>query len=258
MSKALVVGAGRSRSRLIDQGLEGTTLHVVRSRWLTYLHSRSRANPSLVIYDLSGENAPKADVLLRLPDSMPETGVLYLAGSDGGELEELSAALQRPNVDFILDTNDPRELRLRATRLIARSVGYPNAIKGSESVSTSAPSRVLHHIVPRLHTSNGRLDAREVCSLYGISLAALARSLGRSEQSVHKTPTSLAIQSGLRIYERVAALLLRLTGSETGLRAWMQASNPELENEPPIALLLNGEGEVVEGMLESVLHGEPS
>ncbi|MCW3053897.1 MAG: hypothetical protein JWN14_3067, partial [Chthonomonadales bacterium] len=62
----------------------------------------------------------------------------------------------------------------------------------------------------------------------------------------------------LRVYERIAAMLLRLAGSEVGLRTWMQASNPELEAETPLSLLLNGEGEVVAELLESVLHGEPA
>jgi hypothetical protein len=53
-------------------------------------------------------------------------------------------------------------------------------------------------------------------------------------------------------------MLLRLTGSETGLRAWMQASNPELEDELPMTLLLNGEGQVVAELLEDVSRGEPA
>jgi hypothetical protein len=116
----------------------------------------------------------------------------------------------------------------------------------------------LRHIVPHLHAGNGRLDAREISALYGVSLASLSRALGRSEQSVHKTPTSPNIQPALRVYERIAAMLLRLTGSEIGLRTWMQASNPELEDETPLALLLNGEGEVVAELLEDVLLSEPA
>ena len=126
------------------------------------------------------------------------------------------------------------------------------------NVAALPPHSAMQHTVPRLHAGNGRLDAREVSALYGISLAALSRALGRSEQAVHKTPTSPSIQVSLRIYERIAAMLLRLTGSEVGLRTWMQASNPELEEETPLALLLNGEGEVVAELLEDVLRGEPA
>ncbi len=258
MSKVLIVGAGQRRSHLIDQGLEGAAVHIVRKQWLTFLHARRSTSLALVIYDLSGVDAPKTDVLLHLPETMPGTGVLYLAGTNTSDIESLHNALQRPNVDFILDTDNPRELRLRANRLLAQGEGRKNTPQNADSAALPPLHPALRHTTPRLHASNGRLDAREVSALYGVSLAALARSLGRSEQSVHKTPTSLALQPALSLYERIASLLLRLTGSETGLRTWMQASNPELENEMPMTLLLNGEGRVIAELLEAVACGEPS
>ena len=189
---------------------------------------------------------------------MPETGVLYFAGTDATGLEWLSNALKQPNVDFILGTDDPRELRLRANRLLARGREHRNAPQDIGNPTVPTPHSALLHTVPHLHASIGRLDAREVSTLYGVSLAALARALGRSEQAVHKTPTSAGIQPALHVYERIAAILLRLTGSETGLRTWMQASNPELEDETPMTLLMNGEGEVVAELLEGVLRGDPA
>jgi len=258
MSQVLVVGAGPGRSRLIDQGLKDASVRVVRKQWKTFLHARRRSAPALVIYDLSGTNTPQADVLTQLPATMPETGVLYLANSDMSGLEGLSNALQQPNVDFVLNTNDPRELRLRASRLLARGRETGNAPSDATTVPAEIMHSALQHTLPQLHAGNGRLDAQAVSALYGISLASLARALGRSEQAVHKTPTSPRIQPALRVYERIAAMLLRLTGSEIGLRAWMQASNPELEEETPLDLLLNGEGEVVADLLEDVLRGEPA
>ncbi len=258
MSHVLVVGAGPRRARLIDQGLEGTSVRVVRKQWTTFLHARQDSAPALVIYDLSGENAPQTDVLMRLPSTMPNAGVLYLAGADVTGLEGLSNALQQPNVDFVLNTSDSRELRLRASRLLARGRETGTARPGIDKVPTANLHSALQHTLPHLHASNGRLDAQAVSALYGISLAALSRALGRSEQAVHKTPNSPRIQPALRVYERIAAMLLRLTGSEIGLRTWMQASHPELEEETPLALLLNGEGEVVADLLEDVLRGEPA
>ena len=231
---------------------------MIRKEWATFLHARRNSTPALVIYDLAGVNTPQTDVLLRLPDRMPETGVLYLAGTDVTGLEGLSKALQQPNVDFVLDTDDPRELRLRANRLLARGSGRGNTRQEAESTTAPSVHSALRHTVPHLHVSNGRLDAREVSVLYGVTLAVLSRALGRSEQSVHKTPTSPSIQPALRVYERIAAMLLRLTGSEVGLRTWMQSNNPELEEETPLALLLNGEGEVVAELLEDILSGEPA
>ena len=72
MSQVLVVGAGLRRSRLIDKGLEGASVRVIRKRWLTFLHARRHSTPVLVIYDLTGEDTPQTDVLLQLPAAMPE------------------------------------------------------------------------------------------------------------------------------------------------------------------------------------------
>jgi hypothetical protein len=123
---------------------------------------------------------------------------------------------------------------------------------------SNPPYSALRYTVPHLHADNGRLDAREVSTLYGISLASLSRALGRSEQAVHKTRTSANIHAALRDYERIAVMLLRLTCSDVGLRMWMQASNPEMEEQTPLALLLASEGEVVAELLEDVLRGEPT
>jgi hypothetical protein len=53
-------------------------------------------------------------------------------------------------------------------------------------------------------------------------------------------------------------MLLRLTGSEIGLRTWMQSSNQELEDETQLALLLNGEGAALAELFGAILRGEPA
>lgn len=75
---------------------------------------------------------------------------------------------------------------------------------------------------------------------------------------MHKTPDAAALQPALRLYERIAANPRRLTGSEEGVRIWMNATNPELEGEAPLTLLLHGEGEVVAALLDSVMRGAPA
>lgn len=258
MGNVLVVGAGPQRARLIDRSLTGTSFHVRRCRWVTFLHEQRDMTPELVIYDLAGPDAPRVEVLAQLPSEMPGTSVLYLCGPEEDCLEHLAATLEQPNVDFVLSPEDPRELRLRAHRLLARRQSAPTLTREDIKISPMTAHGVMQHLVPALHAPNGRLDARAVSTLFGISLAALARALGRSEQAVHKTPTAESLQGPLRLFERVAAALLRLTGNEAGLRAWAHARNPELEEETPINLLLHGEGEVVADLLEAVLTGEPA
>jgi hypothetical protein len=96
-----------------------------------------------------------------------------------------------------------------------------------------------------------------VSALFGLPLAAIARMLGRELSTVHKTPDAPSLQPDLALYERIAALLLPLAGSAQGLRIWLNAPNPDLENETPLALLKKGEGGIIVELLHDVSIGQP-
>jgi DNA-binding response OmpR family regulator len=258
MSQVLVVGADTHRARLIDQSLADASVNVLRRGWVAFLRERRTDVPELVIYDLAGPDVPDTEALTQLPATMPETSVLYLGGANAERLERLAAVLERPNVDFVLEPNDPRELRLRAHRLLARRRSVVALTRQDVRMAPIMTQGVLQHTVPALHANNGRLDARAISALFGLPLAALSRALGRSEQSVHKTPAAASLQEPLRLYERIAAALLRLVGSEEGFRIWINAPNPELEGKTPLSVVLNGQAEVVAEMLEDMLMGQPA
>jgi len=112
--------------------------------------------------------------------------------------------------------------------------------------------------VPEIHDpDSGRLDAKRIGSLFGITLADVARLLRRDLSTVHKTPDAPSLQPGLALFERVGAPLLYLAGSPQNLRIWLNAPNPDLEDEAPLALLKNGEGVTVVELLEDALVGQP-
>ena len=112
--------------------------------------------------------------------------------------------------------------------------------------------------MPEIHDpDSGRLDAKRIGSLFGITLADVARLLRRDLSTVHKTPDAPSLQPGLALFERVGAPLLYLAGSPQNLRIWLNAPNPDLEDEAPLALLKNGEGVTVVELLEDALVGQP-
>jgi hypothetical protein len=124
--------------------------------------------------------------------------------------------------------------------------------------SPAAPGSPFCHLVPDLHDpGSGRLNAKMVSAMFGLPLAAVARMLGRELSSVHKTPDAPSLQPDLALYERIAALLLPLAGSAQGLRIWLNAPNPDLENETPLALLKKGEGGIIVELLHDVSIGQP-
>jgi hypothetical protein len=112
--------------------------------------------------------------------------------------------------------------------------------------------------VPEIHDpGSGRLDAKRIGSLFGVKLSDMARILGRDLSAVHKTPAAPSLQPGLALFERIGAPLLYLAGSPENLRIWLNAPNPDLEDEAPLAMLKNGEGEIVAELLEDALVGQP-
>src|SRR5205085_9146169 len=92
---------------------------------------------------------------------------------------------------------------------------------------------------------SGRLDAKRISSLFGLPLAVLARMLGRGPTAVQKTPDAPSLQRDLELFEQIAAALLYLLGTPEGLRIWLNAPSPDLGGETPMALLQEGNGEVV-------------
>lgn len=111
---------------------------------------------------------------------------------------------------------------------------------------------------PELHNpESGRIDAKQVAGFFGLSLIRLAKAIGRSPQSVHKTPDSVSLQKSLGLFVRIAAALIALFGSEGDGRIWLNTPNPDLDNTQPLELIEQGQGEIVAELLEDSLLGHP-
>lgn len=139
---------------------------------------------------------------------------------------------------------------------LARVAGVPSR---AAAVSKAADEALVGHALPELHDADtGRVDARPVAEFFGISLAQIARVLGRSPQAVHKTPHAPGLQDGLSVLSRIAAALTTLFGSPKNARVWLNAPHPDLDKARPIELLKMGKAQVVADLLEDALLGHPS
>lgn len=138
-----------------------------------------------------------------------------------------------------------------------RGVGEGEA--SIESGATPAGGMPFEHVAVDLRNpSTGRLDARQVSDLFNIPMRRIASLVGHRPQTLSKTPDSRALQPGLAVFERIACALMSLVGSAQGLRIWMNAANPELSGQVPSDLLMQGQGQVVADLLESMLAGQPA
>src|SRR5258707_10727164 len=77
----------------------------------------------------------------------------------------------------------------------------------SQELARALGPRSLRVILPELHSSNGRIDAKNLASFLGIRLAKLCAGLELSYGTVHKNPDSEAIQPALRPVKRILDIL---------------------------------------------------
>jgi hypothetical protein len=122
----------------------------------------------------------------------------------------------------------------------------------------SPEQRFWHNVVEPLHDPNsGRLDAARIAEFYGLPLRRLALILDRTPASVAKTPSAPSLQSDLAIFERMAAHLLLLAGTAERARMWLNAPNPDLDEESALDVIMAGQAHVVLHLLSDIANGQP-
>lgn len=114
------------------------------------------------------------------------------------------------------------------------------------------------YLVGELRSDSGRLDAKLIAEMFELSIPQLAGIIEVGEPALYETPDSITVQAKLVDFERIAWGLLKLTGSVNGLRIWLNAPNPELDQDLPIDYIKEGAVEDVAAMVEDALLGHPS
>lgn len=111
----------------------------------------------------------------------------------------------------------------------------------------------------RLRAESGRLDAGLIAAALGVPLARLAHAIGVPYTTVHKTPDSTRLQTGLAPFANVLAMLDEIyDGDDRRVRAWLQSERPELAGRTPQAALLEPGGAAgVEQYVTGAWLGEP-
>src|SRR5689334_11264746 len=92
-----------------------------------------------------------------------------------------------------------------------------------EVVPRSGPLDQLKQVVEStqdLRVPSGNISAENVAKVYGVSVSELATWLGKSRQTVTKTPDADSLQPALSFFERVARLRIALK-TESDFRKWL-------------------------------------
>ena len=100
------------------------------------------------------------------------------------------------------------------------------------------------------------LSAKLISDLYEISTTQLARWLGKTKQTLFKTPDADSVQAGLEYFERIARL--RVAMSEADFRKWLRTPNSLLDDKTPLELIFNGKGQIVADLVADMITGRPN
>jgi hypothetical protein len=106
-----------------------------------------------------------------------------------------------------------------------------------------------------LRTPRGKLSADRVVKVYGITLSQLAKWIGRTKQSVSKTPDADSLQPALGYFERVARL--RAMTADADFRKWLRTPQSSLDRKSPLDVIAAGEYQVVADLVDDMLTGSP-
>jgi Protein of unknown function (DUF2384) len=118
---------------------------------------------------------------------------------------------------------------------------------------------VTRHVRLELHEpKSGRLDARRIAAYLRISLSSLAAATGRSVAGIHKAPAADSLQQALAPVALTISLLSEILESKEQVRTWLHSPHPDLGNQIPMRLILDGHAGAVADMLAAAMAGQPS
>jgi hypothetical protein len=116
---------------------------------------------------------------------------------------------------------------------------------------------LLRIVAPELRDpDSGRLNARRISEATGLSLAALARASGVTQQALSATPDSPGAQTGLLPIAQLSVLLDEMFTPEHK-RIWLQTPHPRFDDRSPAQAIEAGDAELVALSIESALEGIP-
>lgn len=141
----------------------------------------------------------------------------------------------------------------------AKALMVTRKSRGKQISSTLERQQIARHVRVGLHDpKSGRLDARRIATYLKISLSSLATTTGRSVAGIHKAPAADSLQQALAPVAQTISLLSEILQSKEHVRTWLHSPHPDLGNQIPMRLILEGHAGAVADMLAAALAGQPS
>lgn len=228
---------------------------------------QGKISPDVIVLDTMSQPVQKRDLLygqcLTLLEKIKGNPCILVTPFSATESSDLVEMFyRRPLTDFVFYGDDTQEtaeeLHFRIRRILELHIVQTGS---QEQITREAKpdNNVLNTFVAELrHPDSGRLDIKKVSSFLGVTVSEMARWFKRDVSTVSKTPDAESLQEGLRVYERIIAMLLFLVNDPVQVRMWLNAPNPSFDNEPPLSFCQEGLAEVVMLRIQNHLTGQPA
>lgn len=263
METVLLVDDVEPLARRKPPTMKGRMTSVETVSWREFpARVRERAHEGIAVLNLGAHDALPIQETVRLRRNHPRLGVVYILDAERNLSQSTLTALSQPGVDFVSSRATDAELWNRVRRMI-QAQEHRKSEEARRARPPMAPGNggrsPWEHLMPALHNPrSGRLDAARTADWFGMPLKTLAGVLKRPYATVHKTPDAPALQPALKVFLRIASALFHQVGSDEGARVWLNAPNPDLEDDQsPLSIIELGEQEIIAEMLEDSLMGIP-
>lgn len=190
---------------------------------------------------------------------LPDMGVVLVGRRSSEDEAFLRTAVAHGADDFVFSTDSAWTVGHRVESVV--QLRHARSASGLRQVAELAQAEPPIRTTPlaQLHDpGNGRVSAKLVAEHLGVPLKDLARGLGRPYAGVHKNPAGAGLQKSLHPVMRTLELLRVLLPKEADTRVWLHTPHADLDGLTPLAVILQGKGEVIADMLEAAINGYPS
>jgi len=144
-----------------------------------------------------------------------------------------------------------------AATALAEADAKLTAVEHRAAYDTLGGVRAIVDATADLRAPSGRLSAKRIAEVFGLSESELAAALAVTRQALWKTPDSKRFQDLLRHFDRTARLRTVFRDDER-FRAWLRMARESLDGATPLELLLGGEARVAGDLAEDMLTGSPT
>jgi hypothetical protein len=223
--------------------------------------------PAFTWVDLGKIGNPNAyasywNALAGLQQKSPDASRIFISGLASSPalheqvLHDVFDVLDPMNVDVDLAGHPDVVAALAKFEAVRREPGATKSVEAVREKRRDAPQS-LHVPNADLRVESGKLSAKNIAAVFGVTLTELGEWIDRKKAALSKTPDSESIQPLLDPLAQIAFYRNAL-GDDATFRKWLRTEHELLEQKSPLHWIKAGKIREVAEFVEDALTGQPT